>query len=110
MRIILTGGGTGGHVIPNLAVIDELRKRGGNEIMYIGSKDGPEKKMLEKASVFFRAIPCGKLRRYFDWKNFRDAVRVIQGIGEAKKILKEFKPDKVFCKGGYVSLPVAIAA
>ncbi len=78
--------------------------------MYIGSKDGPEKKMIQKASVFFRAIPCGKLRRYFDWKNFMDVFRVIKGVSEAKKILAEFKPDKVFSKGGYVSLPVTIAA
>ncbi|MFA6917663.1 MAG: undecaprenyldiphospho-muramoylpentapeptide beta-N-acetylglucosaminyltransferase [Candidatus Gracilibacteria bacterium] len=110
MRILLTGGGTGGHVIPNLAVIEDLRKREISEIKYIGSKNGPEKKLIEKAGIDYEGISCGKLRRYFSWENFVDVFRVPVGIFQAYQILKKYRPEIVFSKGGYVSFPVTIAA
>lgn len=115
MKVLLTGGGTGGHVVPNIAVIEELRKNADNnaetlEILYVGSKGGIEKKMIEKHNVNIVCIYCGKLRRYFSLDNFLDFFKVPVGIFQAYKILKKFKPDVVFSKGGYVSLPVSIAA
>ncbi len=108
-KIILTGGGTAGHVTPNIALLPELKKRG-FEILYIGSKNGMEKDLVEKAGIEYRGISTGKLRRYFDIKNFTDPFRVIKGYGEAKKIIKGFAPDIVFSKGGFAAVPVALAA
>ncbi|MBD3360743.1 UDP-N-acetylglucosamine--N-acetylmuramyl-(pentapeptide) pyrophosphoryl-undecaprenol N-acetylglucosamine transferase, partial [Candidatus Peregrinibacteria bacterium] len=109
MRIVLTGGGTGGHVIPNLAVIEELRNENA-EILYIGSKEGVEKNMVEKVGVRYEDIPCGKLRRYFSFQNILDIFKMPLGLLKAKKILKKFSPDIVFSKGGFVSVPVTAAA
>lgn len=108
-KIVLTGGGTAGHVTPNLALIPRLLSLG-YEIHYIGSYDGIEKKLVEDYGIPYYGISTGKLRRYFDLKNFSDPFRVIKGFGEAKKHLKEIKPDIVFSKGGYVSVPVVRAA
>ncbi len=108
-KIILTGGGTAGHVTPNLALIPELRERG-YEILYIGSKNGIEKELIEKTGIEYRGISTGKLRRYFDIKNFTDPLRVMKGFGEARSIVKEFEPDVVFSKGGFAAVPVALAA
>ena len=108
-RIVLTGGGTAGHVTPNLALLPLLRARG-YEIRYIGSKAGIEKQLAEDAGLPYDGISTGKLRRYFDWKNFTDPFRVLKGFGEAKKLLKEHKPDVIFSKGGFVSVPVIFAA
>ena len=111
MKIVFTGGGTSGHVIPNLAVIKELRKLAGHiQIFYIGSRKGPEKKLAEAAGVKFYGIQTGKLRRYLDFQNVVDAVKVPIGITQAIYQLLKIKPDVVFSKGGYVSVPVAIAA
>lgn len=108
-KIILTGGGTAGHVTPNLALIPKLKDRG-YEILYIGSYQGIEKKLIEEAGVRYIGISSGKLRRYFDVKNFSDPFRVIKGYVQAKRIIKEFKPDVLFSKGGFVSVPVCRAA
>lgn len=108
-RIILTGGGTAGHVTPNLALLP-LLKAHGYEIRYIGSKDGMEKGLVEKAGLPYDGISSGKLRRYFDLKNFTDPFRVLKGFGEAKKLLKKYQPDVIFSKGGFVSVPVIFAA
>ena len=108
-KIILTGGGTAGHVTPNVALLPGLRAAG-FEILYIGSYDGIEKKLIEREGIEYRGISTGKLRRYFDLKNFTDPFRVLKGFGEASKIIKEFAPDVVFSKGGYVSVPVVRAA
>ena len=107
--IILTGGGTAGHVTPNLALIPSLQKLG-YEIHYIGSYQGIEKKLIQNAGIDYHGISSGKLRRYFDLKNFTDPFRVLKGYGEALKLLKQFKPDVVFSKGGFVSVPVVLAA
>ena len=108
-RIVLTGGGTAGHVTPNIALIPTLQKEG-YEIHYIGSYDGIEKKLIEEIGIPYYGISSGKLRRYFDLKNFSDPFKVLKGYGEAKKILKRLKPDIIFSKGGFVSVPVVIAA
>ena len=108
-KIILTGGGTAGHVTPNIALIPELEKRG-FEIHYIGSKEGIEKELIGNFDIPYYGISSGKLRRYFDVKNFTDPFRIINGYREAKKIIKELQPDVVFSKGGFVTVPVVKAA
>ena len=107
-KIVLTGGGTAGHVTPHLAILPTLREEG-YEIHYIGSKDGIEKSIIEKEGITYHAIHVGKLRRYFDWKNFSDIFRVLLGIRESKKLIKALRPDVCFSKGGFVSVPVAVA-
>ena len=108
-HIVLTGGGTAGHVTPNIALIPGLQELG-YSISYIGSHDGIEKKLIEDLNIPYYAISSGKLRRYFNPKNFSDPFRVLKGIGEARKILKELKPDIIFSKGGFVAVPVVLAA
>lgn len=108
-KIILTGGGTAGHVTPNIALIPELQKRD-YEIYYVGSKDGIETKLMGDFDIPYYGISCGKLRRYFDVKNFTDPVRILKGYAEAAKIIKNIKPDVVFSKGGFVTVPVVLAA
>ena len=108
-RIILTGGGTAGHVTPNLALIPKLEEEG-YEILYIGSKKGIEKDLIQKAGVDYKGISSGKLRRYFDLKNFTDPFRVIAGYFQAAGIIRKFKPDVIFSKGGFVAVPVVLAA
>ena len=108
-QIILTGGGTAGHVTPNLALLPELRARG-YAVEYIGSKTGIEKELITQAGVPYHEISSGKLRRYFSLKNFSDPFRVLAGFFQAKKTLKTKKPDVIFSKGGFVSVPVVLAA
>lgn len=108
-KIVLTGGGTAGHVTPNLALIPSLKERG-YDIHYIGSYEGIEKKLIEDVNIPYSGISSGKLRRYFDLRNFSDPFRVIKGYEEACKLLKELKPDVVFSKGGFVAVPVVMAA
>ena len=108
-KIILTGGGTAGHVTPNLALIPSLKDHG-FEIRYIGSYEGIEKKLITDAGIPYDGISSGKLRRYFDLKNFSDPFRVLKGYAEACKLIKNYKPDVVFSKGGFVSVPVVLAA
>lgn len=105
----MTGGGTAGHVTPNIALMPALRKEG-FEISYIGSYDGIEKRLIEEQGVPYYGISSGKLRRYFNPKNFSDPFRVIKGYGQSIKLLKKIKPDVVFSKGGFVSVPVVLAA
>ena len=108
-KIVLTGGGTAGHVTPNIALIPSLREAG-YEIYYIGSFDGIEKKLIADYDIPYTAISTGKFRRYFDLKNLTDPFRVIKGVRDAHKALKKIKPDIVFSKGGFVSVPVVHAA
>ena len=108
-KIVLTGGGTAGHVTPNLALIPSLKERG-YDIHYIGSYQGIEKKLIEDANIPYSGISSGKLRSYFDLRHFSDPFRVIKGYEEACKLLKELKPDVVFSKGGFVAVPVVMAA
>lgn len=108
-KIVLTGGGTAGHVTPNIALLPKL-KEAGYEIYYIGSYDGIEKKLIEEFNIPYFGISSGKLRRYFDIKNFTDPFKVLKGYSEASKLMKKIKPDVVFSKGGFVTVPVVIAA
>jgi UDP-N-acetylglucosamine--N-acetylmuramyl-(pentapeptide) pyrophosphoryl-undecaprenol N-acetylglucosamine transferase len=111
MHLILTGGGTAGHITPNLALIEELKAAKPNlKITYIGSKNGYEKDLLKDQPVDFKSVPVGKLRRYFDLKNFTDIFKVPLGILKASYLIRKLKPNLVFSKGGYVGLPVVIGA
>ncbi len=108
-KIVLTGGGTAGHVTANLALIPKLQEMG-CEVRYIGSHDGIEKKLITEAGIPYDSVDTGKLRRYKDLKNLTDPFRVIRGVFQAKKLLKEWKPDIIFSKGGFVAVPVVWAA
>ncbi|UXU82680.1 undecaprenyldiphospho-muramoylpentapeptide beta-N-acetylglucosaminyltransferase [Mammaliicoccus sciuri] len=110
-KIAFTGGGTIGHVAVNLALIPEAQKRD-IETIYIGSKNGIEKEMITDSAKDTRYIPIssGKLRRYLSFENLKDVFKVLKGILDARKVLKKEKPDLVFSKGGFVSVPVIIAA
>ena len=108
-KIALTGGGTAGHITPNLALVPELKNRK-YDIIYIGSKNGMEKDIIENTDIPFFGITADKLRRYLDLKNVVMPFNVLKGIAEAKKILKNNKVDIVFSKGGFVSVPVILAA
>ena len=107
-KIVLTGGGSDGHVTPNIALLPSL-KEAGFEITYMGSYDGIEKRLISDFNLPYVGISTGKFRRYLDLKNFTDPFRVIKGFGEAKKFLKEYRPDVIFSKGGFVSVPVVRA-
>lgn len=108
-KIVLTGGGSAGHVTPNIALLPAL-KESGYEITYMGSYDGIEKKLIGDFNIPYVGISTGKFRRYLDPKNLTDPFRVIKGFSEARKFLKTYKPDVVFSKGGFVSVPVVRAA
>ncbi|MFR4700202.1 MAG: glycosyltransferase, partial [Christensenellaceae bacterium] len=108
-RIVLTGGGSAGHVTPNLALVPELEKDG-FDIYYIGTKDGIERDIITKAGLKYYSISAGKLRRYFSFKNFVDPFKIAAGYFQAKKLMKQIKPDVVFSKGGFVTVPVVFAA
>lgn len=108
-KIVLTGGGSAGHVTPNIALLPALRNAG-YEITYMGSYDGIEKKLISDFDIPYVGISTGKFRRYLDPKNLTDPFRVIKGFAEARKYLKTHKPDVVFSKGGFVSVPVVRAA
>lgn len=108
-KIVLTGGGTAGHVTPNIALLSGLQELG-YEVHYIGSYEGIESRLIADFDIPYYGISTGKFRRYLDPKNFSDPFRVIKGYTEARRILKELKPDIVFSKGGYVSVPVVRAA
>jgi UDP-N-acetylglucosamine--N-acetylmuramyl-(pentapeptide) pyrophosphoryl-undecaprenol N-acetylglucosamine transferase len=108
-RILLTGGGTAGHVTPNIALIPELEKQG-YDIHYMGSYNGIESKLISDLGIPYYGIASGKLRRYIDPKNLSDPFKVLKGYGQARSLLKHIKPDVVFSKGGFVSVPVVVAA
>ena len=108
-KIVLTGGGTAGHVTPNIALFPAL-KEAGYEISYIGSYAGMEKQLIEEQNIPYYGISSGKLRRYKDLRNLTDPFRVIKGYAQSVSLLRKIKPDVVFSKGGFVSVPVVLAA
>lgn len=108
-KIILTGGGTAGHVTPNLALLPHL-KSADYDIHYIGSYEGIEKKLITDEGIHYDGIATGKFRRYLSAKNLTDPFRVLKGYSQAKKLIKEYKPDVLFSKGGFVAVPVVKAA
>ncbi|MDH4615854.1 undecaprenyldiphospho-muramoylpentapeptide beta-N-acetylglucosaminyltransferase [Brevibacillus sp. AY1] len=107
-RIVFTGGGSAGHVTVNLACIPHFLEEGW-EVAYIGSAAGIERELTKDLpGVRYVAISTGKLRRYFDWKNVTDPLRVSKGVWEAARFLRTWKPDVIFSKGGFVSVPVVM--
>ena len=108
-KIVLTGGGTAGHVTPNIALLPFL-KEAGYEVVYIGSVNGIERELIQDCGIRYVGVPTGKLRRYFDLKNFTDPFRVVGVFLKARSFLKKYRPDVVFSKGGFVSVPVVRAA
>ena len=107
--LILTGGGTAGHVTPSLALLPELKKRF-DKIIYVGSRKGIEKDLAKKAGLTFYYVPTVKFERKFTLKNTFIPAKLLFAISESKKLLKNIHPNAVFSKGGYVALPVVIAA
>lgn len=108
-KIVFTGGGTAGHVTPNLALIDYYNNQGW-EIFYIGSENGVEKNIIADIDVKYYAIPCGKLRRYLSLRNFIDPIKIIGGVFQAYFLLGRLNSEIVFSKGGFVAFPVVVAA
>ena len=109
--MVITGGGTGGHVLPAIAVVDELRRRKLDlDLLWIGSRDGIERERAQSAGIPFRAIQTGKLRRYLALKTVTDAARLPIGTVQAWRILRSYRPDVVFSTGGFVSVPAVAAA
>lgn len=108
-KIVMTGGGTAGHVTPNIALFDSLQKDG-YEIHYIGSYEGIEKGLIEDKKIPYYGISSGKFRRYRSWKNLTDPFRVLHGFFQARRLLGRIRPNVVFSKGGFVSMPVVMAA
>lgn len=108
-KIVFTGGGTAGHVTPNIALIETLIQQNW-QIDYIGSYDGVEKSMIEDIGIPYHAVYSGKLRRYFSWQNCLDPFKVVMGIIQSYLLLRKIKPHVVFSKGGFVALPVVIGA
>ncbi|MFA6428296.1 MAG: undecaprenyldiphospho-muramoylpentapeptide beta-N-acetylglucosaminyltransferase [Candidatus Buchananbacteria bacterium] len=111
MKIILTGGGTMGSVSPLLALYEEIKNLDlATEFLFIGTKTGPEKAVVEKYQIEFKAIWSGKLRRYLDWHNLVDPFLILVGLGQALKIIWQFRATVVVSAGSFVSVPVVIAA
>ncbi len=114
MRVIVTGGGTGGHVSPAVAVIEELRAQSGAQgwpltLLYIGSKAGAEREMISAMGIPYVSVPVGKLRRYLSWKTPPDLARIPVGVVMATRQVGRFKPDVIFSTGGFVSVPTVLA-
>lgn len=108
-RILMTGGGTAGHVTPNIAMISKLKKMG-YEIHYVGTMDGIEKQLIENEGIPYHIVSAGKLRRYIDLKNLTDIFKVMKGFTDSIGVIRKVKPDILFSKGGFVSCPVVWAA
>ena len=108
-KVVLTGGGTAGHVTPNLALLPALRERGW-QVEYVGSREGIERRLAREAGLRYHGVHTGKLRRYLSWQNIVDPLRILAGIVEAVFLLRRLSPDVVFSKGGFVGVPVVVAA
>lgn len=108
--IAFTGGGTGGHIYPGLAVAAYLRQRGAYRVFWIGSSKGMDRELVEKAGIEFFGVPSGKLRRYVSLQNVSDVFRIGAGFFAARRILRREKPQLLFSKGGFVSVPPCAAA
>ena len=107
--IVLTGGGTAGHVSPNIALMPRLKELG-YTIHYIGSYDGIERGLVEAEGIPYHPISSGKLRRYRSLRNLSDPFRVLRGFFQSLHLLRKLKPNVIFSKGGFVSVPVALAS
>jgi UDP-N-acetylglucosamine--N-acetylmuramyl-(pentapeptide) pyrophosphoryl-undecaprenol N-acetylglucosamine transferase len=110
MRILVSGGGTGGHIYPALAVARELRRKYDAELLYLGDANGLETRIVPQEGIPFAPIVAGKLRRYLSAETFIDLGRIPVGMGQAMGHVRGFQPDAVFTSGGYVSVPAGFAA
>jgi UDP-N-acetylglucosamine--N-acetylmuramyl-(pentapeptide) pyrophosphoryl-undecaprenol N-acetylglucosamine transferase len=110
LMIVITGGGTGGHIFPNVSIIGELQKRGYEDIVWVGEKRGKEKKWAQRFGVRYCGIQAGKLRRYFSLRNFSDMFRVCAGVFQSFFLFLKLRPGVVFSKGGFVAVPPVCAA
>jgi UDP-N-acetylglucosamine--N-acetylmuramyl-(pentapeptide) pyrophosphoryl-undecaprenol N-acetylglucosamine transferase len=108
-RIVFTGGGTAGHVTPNMALIDELLAAQW-VVHYVGSNRGIERRLIEPMGIAFHSIATGKLRRYFSWQNFIDPLFILWGFCQSLWLCLRLRPDVVFSKGGFVAVPLVVAA
>jgi UDP-N-acetylglucosamine--N-acetylmuramyl-(pentapeptide) pyrophosphoryl-undecaprenol N-acetylglucosamine transferase len=111
MKVLLTGGGTGGSVTPLLAIVEEIKKRLKEvEFLFIGTRKGiPEKSLVSFYNIPYKGIYSGKLRRYFSWRNFIDPFLTILGFIQSIFIIKKFKPNIILSAGSFVSVPVVLA-
>ena len=109
MHVVCTGGGTAGHVVPAIPVMQQLLEQG-HRVSFVGSRSGLEARLLADIDVAYHGIAAGKLRRYASFENLLDAVKVLIGIVEAIVLIGRLRPDVVFSKGGFVSFPVVFAA
>src|SRR5258708_3687882 len=124
MRVVVSGGGTAGHISPVLATCDALKSLDKDaDVLYVGQADGMEARIVAGHGLKFAAIKAGKFRRnHFDSRvakllnpstlgpNLRDSVRIVQGLGQSLRLLQKVRPEVVFCKGGFVAFPVGLAA
>lgn len=110
MRLVIAGGGTGGHVSPGLAVVAALRRQGPVDVLWLGTRDGVERQIVASAGLPFYEIQAGKLRRYLSFSTITDAPRVPVGVMQAYSALRRFKPEVVLSTGGFVSVPTVLAA
>lgn len=110
MRILLSGGGTGGHIYPALAVGRELQQRYGAEVLFLGDANGLETRIVPSSGIPFKGIQAGKLRRYLSPGTLTDLGRIPVGMAQALRIVRRFRPDAAFTSGGYVSVPAGWAA
>ncbi len=110
MRVLVSGGGTGGHIYPAIAVATLLRNEYQAEILYLGSDDGLETEVIPAAGFPFAVIQAGKLRRYVSWRTLTGVARVPVGMGQAIEIVRKFRPHVAFTSGGYVAVPAGLAA
>lgn len=108
MHVLVTGGGSGGHVIPAIPVMERLLAQG-HRVSFVGTRSGYERDLLKSVAVDYYGISAGKLRRYFSWANVRDAGRVVLGLFEAVRLVRRLRPDVIFSKGGFVAFPVVFA-
>ena len=108
MHVLVTGGGSGGHVIPAIPVMERLLAAG-HRVSFVGTRSGYESGLLKAVAISYYGISAGKLRRYFSWSNVRDAGRVVLGLIEAFRLVRRLRPDVIFSKGGFVAFPVVFA-
>ena len=110
MRILISGGGTGGHVYPALAVAQQLQQHYDADILYLGSDDGLETRLVPAAGLRLKTIQAGKLQRYISWRTLTGIARVPVGMAQAIGIVRAFRPDVAFTSGGYVAVPAGLSA
>src|SRR5215813_11266156 len=110
MRVLISGGGTGGHIYPAVAVAHELQARHGAELLYLGDVNGLETQIVPREGIPFVGITAGKLRRYLSPKTLTDLGRIPIGLRQALRVVREFRPHAAFTSGGYVAVPAGIAA